>query len=144
MIAVLLIILVTVLFSSLYLMLWFGYRNSEEERAANENAAEHLQALDGPRFFANLGPDLTADPATIAPAALIQHFEDHVRQEREVVAEFVNEPTMERLFPDATGLADTMARDLEHRIRHDVAATRGFFAEPSVEMLFRDLGVTAT
>ena len=143
MIALLLIILLVVLTGSLFLMLWFGYRSAEEELAARKNAAEQLQALDGPRFFATLGPDTTADPAAIAPALIIQSLEDHVRREQQVVAGFLNGPTVERLFPDEIGVADALTKNLEYRIRHDITATNAFFDEPSVDRLFRDLGYAA-
>jgi hypothetical protein len=137
--AALLIILMVFLVGSVFLMLSLAYRSMEEERTASAHAAGHLHALNGPRFFANLGSDMTADPAAIAPALVVQRLEEHVRQEQRAVAEFANEPSMDRLFPDAAGIVDMLTRELEHRLRHDIEATSAFVAEPSVEGLFRGL-----
>jgi len=140
MIAVILTILMTLLFGSMFLMLWFGFRNAEEERAASRNTLEHLQALDGPRFFAKLESCMTEGPATISPELLIQRLEDHVRKEQSAIIEFVQRPTMNQLHRGSLSRVEVLAMDLERRIRHDIAATSEFFVEPTVEGLFRDLG----
>lgn len=138
-----LMILMVFLLGSLLLILSFAYQSKEEERAASANAEGHLRALDGPRFFANLGPALAADPATTAPAVLVQQLEDHVRREQQVAAEFLHEPSLDRLFPGVAGFVDNVAKELERHLQHENAVVSAFMADPSVEGLLRDIVLPA-
>jgi hypothetical protein len=92
------------LFVAMFLALLFAYQSTEKERKAREEGAGALAAaIDVPRFFAHVGEDAPAVTAGYAGyvAVVVREMEQHIRRERETIAGFVSEPSVERLFGTA-------------------------------------------
>ena len=100
---VLLFVVFAVLTGGFFLMLYLGYADIEQRRAAEERQAqaEASRALDAvatiPRFFVAQGQK----PTTGAPAldqTLLDDLERFLKSEQAVVSQFVAEPSIETLF----------------------------------------------
>lgn len=135
-----LLVFLALLFGSMILILALGYQGTEQERAAarKEAAVAALHALEGPRFFAHLEPSVAAPTASAELALLVRNLEEHLRHEHRVAVEFVNHPSVDRLFPGYGAYAETMARELEHHLQRESRLAAAFVAQPSLEGLFRD------
>lgn len=135
-----LLVFLAFLFGSMILILALGYQGKEAERAAarKEATAEALRALEGPRFFAHLEPSVAAQAESAELALLVRNLEEHLRHEHRVAVEFVNRPTVGRLFPGYGAYGETMARELERYLERESRSAAAFVAQPSLERLFRD------
>lgn len=135
-----LIVFLAFLFGSMILILALGYQGIERERAEAEANAYRFRALEGPRFFAQLEPLAEAQVASAELALVVRHFEDHLRREHRIATEFVNQPSVARLFPGYDTYAAAMAKEFESFLVRENRSAAAFVAEPSVEGLFRDSG----
>lgn len=135
--ALLLFIFVAFVFGGMYLILACGYQSIEAERAKSENAqaAEQLQILQEPRFFAKVGAAAPAEPAPLMPAHLIERLEQRLQREYQGAELFASQPSRERICSGYGAYVDTAVRNLERHIQRERAATTAFVAEPSVERL---------
>ncbi|MBI4615335.1 MAG: hypothetical protein HY720_17090 [Planctomycetes bacterium] len=82
-------------FVSTVAILGFGLKNIEEERANQARYDEnHVRTS---RFFSILSQDGQAIRVRAVDEALVRRVQEHLREEKEAAAEFVTNPTVEKL-----------------------------------------------
>lgn len=92
-------LLMTVAFGGILMILAFGYRSIEAERARKgEGATTTPDLAQVPRFFAHLESNETAAPREAIDESAVRRFEEYIRNEQSLAADFVSEPTVERLY----------------------------------------------
>jgi len=116
------------LFGAMLLIMFFGYRSIEQERARSENARTADQLLDQPRFFANLAPNV--------PPHLLERLGQQLRHEYRNGDGVTNSPTVRNVDSDYNAYVDAVAKELERHIQQESAATTAFVHEPSLERLY--------
>jgi hypothetical protein len=118
---------------AMFLGLMFAYRGTEDERAALEGqASDASRSLAGPRFFANLPPVALAGAHSSPQAPLLDRVQEHVRREQMAVSGFVDQPSVDRLFPGYSAYVDTVSKQLERYIENEMVLAAGFVEQPSL------------
>ena len=121
------------------LILICGCLNQQEETAGDEQAAGGgLDLVEVPRFFARLEPQAspTAGPVD---RELVERVVQYLHEEQILAAEFVDQPSVERLHGPAKWELvpdDSLRARVERHIRREQAQVREFISNPSVERLY--------
>lgn len=137
---VVLMIVLGFLFGGMLLALVFGYQSMEEQRAAQAATSVDARpwASDEKRFFAHVETS-APDPLETERARLVKQLEELLSRENQLAAEFVNEPSFDRLYPNYAAYAAAAVRQMELHVGRESLKAAGFAASPSLEGLFTEM-----
>ena len=98
-------VLMTFLFGGMMLALVMGYAETErarqkESRSSADGVARAVEAV--PRFFAPLNVPVQAASPSGNHDDLVDHLKGYLEAEQALVARFIDEPTIDNLYRQAT------------------------------------------
>ena len=133
--ALLVILFLGFVFVSMFLVLWLGFQDIEEERKAKAAAGTGPPHVGVAGFLTPLVAETSAPATSETGVEVVRRLEIHVRAETRRVAAFGSDPSAEHLHEPANPAIDSLVEELEAYLRGEGAAAAGFAAGPSPSRL---------